>query len=74
MEHFREHSAMFNGLLDPIYNDIVSQYFPHALNILELLPLQANGSERPSVSASLIKNSKRSGLSKTEIAWLVGTL
>ena len=65
---------MFGELLDPISNDIVSRYFHHALDILELLPFQANGSERPSVSASLIKNSNRSGLSKTEIAWLVGTL
>ncbi|KAF8478443.1 cytochrome P450 [Russula ochroleuca] len=56
MEHFRQHSAIFNGLLDTVSNDI------------------AKGSERPSVSASLIKNSNRSGLSNTEIAWLLGTL
>ncbi|KAH9996758.1 cytochrome P450 [Russula vinacea] len=56
MEHFKQHSAMFNGLLDTVFNDI------------------AKGSERPSASASLIKNSNRSGLSKNEIAWLLGTL
>ena len=26
MEHFRQHSAMFNGLLDTVSNDIVSKY------------------------------------------------
>jgi hypothetical protein len=74
MEHFRQHSAMFNGLLDTVSDDIVGSYFRLALNILELLPFQAKGSERPSVSASLIKNSNRSGLSKNEMAWVVGTL
>ncbi|KAI9508272.1 cytochrome P450 [Russula earlei] len=34
----------------------------------------ANGSERPSVSASLTRNSDRSGHSKHEIAWLLATL
>ncbi|KAH9975163.1 cytochrome P450 [Russula compacta] len=34
----------------------------------------AKGNERPSVGGSLIKNSDRSGLSKHEIAWLLGTL
>jgi hypothetical protein len=65
---------MFNGLLDTVSNDIVSRYFPHSLNILESLSFQAKGSERPSVSASLMKNSNRSGLSNTEIAWLLGGL
>ena len=67
---------MFTGLLDTVSDDIVSRYFPQALNvlILELLPFQAKGSERPSVSASLIRNSSRSGLSYNEIAWLTGTL
>jgi hypothetical protein len=37
MEGFRRHSAMFNGLLDTVSNDIVSWYFPLALNILEPL-------------------------------------
>ncbi|KAI0256925.1 cytochrome P450 [Lactifluus subvellereus] len=32
------------------------------------------GSERPSTSASLIKNSDRNGLSDQEMAWLLGTL
>jgi len=26
MEHFREHTAMFNGLLDNVFCDIVSQW------------------------------------------------
>ncbi|KAI0265679.1 cytochrome P450 [Gloeopeniophorella convolvens] len=34
----------------------------------------SNGSERPSISASLIKNSDRNGLSSHEMAWLMGTL
>ena len=74
MEHFKQHSAMFGGLLDTVSSDIVSQYFPHTLNILELIPFQTKGSERPSASASLLKNSDRSGLSKTEISWILGTL
>jgi hypothetical protein len=74
MEHFRQHSAMFNGLLDTVSNNIVSRYPPHALNISEPLPFQAEGSERPSVGASLLKNSDRSELSNHEIAWLLGTL
>jgi hypothetical protein len=28
MEHFKQYSVMFNGLLDTVSNDIVSQYFP----------------------------------------------
>ena len=71
MEYFRQHSAMFNGLLD---SNIVSRYFPHVLNMLELPSFQAKGFERPSVSASLMNNSNRSGLSNNEIAWLLGTL
>ncbi|KAI0293106.1 cytochrome P450, partial [Russula brevipes] len=55
-EHYRQHAALFDGLLNPICNDI------------------AKGSERPSVSASLIKNSDRSGLSNHEISWLLGSL
>ncbi|KAI0292197.1 cytochrome P450 [Multifurca ochricompacta] len=34
----------------------------------------SNGSERPSMSATLIKNPDRNGLSNREMAWLVGTL
>ncbi|KAI9442993.1 cytochrome P450 [Lactarius indigo] len=34
----------------------------------------SKGSNRPSVSASLIKNSERNGLSNQEMAWLVGSL
>jgi len=56
MEHFQEHTAMFNGLLNSVFHNI------------------ATGSERLSVSASLIKNSDRSGLSRDEIAWLLATL
>ncbi|KAH9993744.1 cytochrome P450 [Russula vinacea] len=56
IERFEQHSAMFNGLLDTVSNDI------------------AKGSERPSVSASLLKSSNRNGLSKTEISWLLGGL
>ena len=74
MEHFKQHSAMFNGLLDTVSSDIVSRYFPHILNTLELIIFQAKGSERPSASASLLKNSDRSGLSRNEISWILGTL
>ena len=74
MERYRQNSVMFNGLLDTVSNDIVSSYFRLALNILELPPFQAKGSERPSVGASLLKNSSRSGLSNHEISWLLGTL
>ena len=74
MEHFRQHSAMFSGLLDTVSDDIVSSYFRLVLNIFELLPSQAKGSERPSVSASLLKNSSRSRLFNHEMAWLLGTL
>ncbi|KAH9996919.1 cytochrome P450 [Russula vinacea] len=56
VEYFKQHSAMFSGLLDAVSKDI------------------AKGSERPSVSASLIKNSNRNGLSNTDIAWLAGAL
>ncbi|KAI0292399.1 cytochrome P450 [Russula brevipes] len=34
----------------------------------------AKGSERPSVSATFIKNADRSGMSSQEMAWTVGTL
>ncbi|KAI9446203.1 cytochrome P450 [Lactarius indigo] len=34
----------------------------------------SKGSERPSMSATLIKNSNRNGLSNQEMAWLIGTL
>jgi hypothetical protein len=75
MEHFRQHTAMFNGLLNTVCSDIVkSIIYAHAKNFVESPPFQAKGSERPCVSASLIKNSKRSGLSNNEIAWLLGTL
>ena len=74
-EHFRQHTALFNRCLNTVCDDIVSaiscvseQIFP------EKLVLQAKGSERPSVGATLIKNSDRSGLSRDEIAWLLGTL
>ena len=74
MEHFRQHSAFFSGLLDTVSREMVGGFSPDVLNILESLSFQAKGSERPSVGASLMKNSDRSGLSKNEIAWLVGTL
>jgi hypothetical protein len=74
MERFRQHTAMFNGLLNTVCSDIVSQLTVFIKDLIELLPFQAKGSERPSVCASLIKNSKRSGLSNNEIAWLLGTL
>ncbi|KAI9508275.1 cytochrome P450 [Russula earlei] len=56
MEHYRQHTSMFNGLLNTVNHHI------------------ANGSERPSVAASLIKNPDQNGLSNHEIAWLLGTL
>ncbi|KAI0256928.1 cytochrome P450 [Lactifluus subvellereus] len=34
----------------------------------------SNGSERPSMSATLIRDSDRNGLSDEEMAWLIGTL
>jgi len=66
---------MFNGLLNTVCSDIVkSIIYVHAEDFVESSPSQAKGSERPSVCASLIKNSKRSGLSNHEITWLLGTL
>ncbi|KAH9975165.1 cytochrome P450 [Russula compacta] len=56
MELFKQHTALFNGLLNAVCSDITK------------------GCEQPSVSASLIKNSDRSGLSKHNLAWLLGTL
>ncbi|KAH9035340.1 cytochrome P450 [Lactarius pseudohatsudake] len=56
MEHFREHTTMFTGLLNAVRGDI------------------SKGSERPSMSATLIKNHDRNGLSNHEMAWLLGTL
>ncbi|KAH9012295.1 cytochrome P450 [Lactarius pseudohatsudake] len=55
-KHFREHTNMFNGLLNAVRGDV------------------SKGSERPSMSATLIKNSDRNGLSGEEMAWLIGTL
>ncbi|KAH8995439.1 cytochrome P450 [Lactarius akahatsu] len=55
-KHFREHTDMFNGLLNAVRGDV------------------SKGSERPSMSATLIKNSDRNGLSDEEMAWLIGTL
>jgi hypothetical protein len=75
MEHFRQHTTMFNGLLNTVRSDIVkSIIYIHTKDLVESSPFQAKGSERPSVGASLLKNSKRSGLSDNEIAWLLGTL
>ncbi|KAH9066399.1 cytochrome P450 [Lactarius vividus] len=56
MEHFREHTTMFTGLLNAVRSDV------------------SKGSERPSMSATLINNSDRNGLSNHEMAWLLGTL
>ncbi|KAH8980328.1 cytochrome P450 [Lactarius hatsudake] len=56
MEHFREHTTMFTGLLNAVRGDV------------------SKGSERPSMSATLIKNYDRNGLSNHEMAWLLGTL
>ncbi|KAI9446207.1 cytochrome P450 [Lactarius indigo] len=56
MEHFREHTTMFTGLLNVVRGDV------------------SKGSERPSMSATLIKNYDRNGLSNHEMAWLLGTL
>ncbi|KAI9459465.1 cytochrome P450 [Lactarius psammicola] len=53
---FKEHTNMFNGLLNSVRSDV------------------SKGCERPSLSASLIKNSDRNGLSNQEMAWLIGTL
>ena len=74
MEHFQQHTSVFNGLMDTVSSDIVSRLFVFKKDLVESLPFQVKGSERPSVCASLIKNSNRSGLSKNEIAWIVGTL
>ncbi len=75
MEHLRQHTSMFNGLLDNVRSDIVSRLFAFVVrNVLSRPYFKAKGSEQPSVCASLIKNSKRSGLSDNEVAWLVGTL
>jgi hypothetical protein len=75
MEHFRQHTAMFNRPLNAVHHDIVSQYASFAQQtLLTRYYSQAKGSERPSVSASLIKNCNQSGLSHDEIVWLLGTL
>ncbi len=74
MEHYRQHTAMFNGLLDTVRSDIVSNYLCSYKEPSKLTLSQAKGSERPSACASLLKNSNRSGLSNNEIAWTLGTL
>ena len=74
MDRYQQHTTMFNGLLNTVCSHIVSQLCVRVEDPLELASFQAKGSERPSVSASLMKNSDRSGLSNNEIAWLLGTL
>ena len=76
MDHSRQHLSLFHALLKTVSDDIVSRYFPHALNILRVEPFlyQAKGSDRPSVGASLIRNSSRNGLSKNDMAWFLGSL
>jgi hypothetical protein len=64
---------MFNGLLDTVSDAIVSRLLSSCAELSRVAAIQAKGSERPSVSASLMKNSERSGLSYNEIAWLLGT-
>ena len=46
----------------------------HESKLTGLLWFQAKGSDRPSVGASLIKNSDKSGLSNDDLAWLLGAL
>ena len=70
-----QHTRMFETLFDNVRHEIVSEPLrgPEPEPIDQASP-QSQGSERPSVSAKIIRNTDKSGLSNREMAWTVGTL
>ena len=71
--YFIEYTNMF---FNNVHAEIVGTMgLPsYIFGFTEFFTLQSKGSERPSVSASPIKNSEQTGLSNQEMAWLVGSL
>ena len=65
---------MFEALFNAVRREIVSELVGTLVELIDFTALQYKGCERPSISATLVKNSDRNGLSNREMAWMVGTL
>ena len=68
---------MFETLFNNVRHEVVRQHPEDlCLKCVDLLTrrAQSKGSERPSISAKVIKNADKNELSNQEMAWTVGTL
>ena len=67
---------MFQRLLGKVADDLVSAVLTIVIH-REMVPnsqLQADGIDRPSFGATVLKNHSKYGLSEREQAWLVGNM
>jgi hypothetical protein len=71
---YQQDSAMFEGLFNSVYANIVRACFRPNLVITNPVSAQAKGDERPSLSATLIRDANRHQLSKRENSWLAATM
>jgi hypothetical protein len=72
---YQQDSAMFEALFNSVYANIVRMRFrPVNLIVTNPVSAQAKGDERPSLSATLIRDAGRHQLSMRENSWLAATM
>ncbi len=66
---------MFENLFNSVYTNLVRTPFDSVIYITtDLLLTQRKGDDRPSLSATLIREADRHQLSTRENSWLAGTM
>ena len=65
---------MFEDLFNSVHINLVRTSIPLFTSLLNLSPTQKKGDDRPSLSATLIREADRHQLSMRENSWLAGTM
>ena len=65
---------MFETLFESVHTNLVRSLRFLQITSTNLLPEQAKGDDRPSLSATLIREAERHQLSMRENSWLAGTM
>jgi hypothetical protein len=65
---------MFEDLFNSVHTNLVRTSIPLFTSLLNLSPTQNKGDDRPSLSATLIREADRHQLSMRENSWLAGTM
>jgi len=71
---YKQDSAMFEKLFNSVHTNLVRARSHSVCRVTNPLTAQAKGDDRPSLSATLIREADRHQLSMRENSWLAGTM